>query len=318
MDKLPNRREVARRNLFRLYANNWSIVKRHPSLHVTPDLDDVFVCPLCLKSFTSEALSHPNVLSLEHVPPGKLGGSHKDWTLTCTHCNNAAGILEGRLAKKMQVEDVMNGIPGTSIDGEYTIVADGEEIWLPVTLRISPEGWELIGYPNRSNPKLLQQVLNKKFEERVTGFKFRYTGKSGSPAVALLKTAYLFIFRLFGYGVIVHPVLQTVREQIQEPTGNILPRSWLVNWELPDHMLGVNVITQPSNLRMFLVVFDLYSGKRTRRYGVILPGPNELGLEVYDYVNPEFGPEMRAKNILDSEEYLKNPHLAFYSHQLWM
>jgi hypothetical protein len=49
---------MARRQLFDLYADNWGAVKQDPGIHVNPDLDDVFVCPLCFKLYSRKELEN--------------------------------------------------------------------------------------------------------------------------------------------------------------------------------------------------------------------------------------------------------------------
>ena len=60
-----NKKAVLRQKLFDLYANNWNIVKQHPNLRVTPDINDVFICPLCFRCFTREYLDSDVLLSFE-------------------------------------------------------------------------------------------------------------------------------------------------------------------------------------------------------------------------------------------------------------
>jgi 5-methylcytosine-specific restriction endonuclease McrA len=123
-------KDAKRHYLFDLYAENWTTVKREPYVtRVAPDVDDVFVCPICFKFFTREDLSYQDVLSLEHVPPKSLGGMDAECTLTCHKCNSKAGSkLEAQLTKKLALEDVLAGVPGTSFDVQYSLVTDGEEI----------------------------------------------------------------------------------------------------------------------------------------------------------------------------------------------
>src|SRR4051794_32636759 len=82
-----------REKLFNLYST-------HLALY-TPETvaKDVFCCPLCLRSFTREALEGSDpLLSLAHITPQSLGG--RLCTLACTECNNTMGKgLESELNK---------------------------------------------------------------------------------------------------------------------------------------------------------------------------------------------------------------------------
>ena len=46
-------------------------------------------CPICLTSFTRDAVAQGQNVTLEHAPPKTLGGS--EMCLTCTTCNSSAG-----------------------------------------------------------------------------------------------------------------------------------------------------------------------------------------------------------------------------------
>jgi hypothetical protein len=87
--------------MFNDLATNWQLVKEglKGRLVVEPDIDDVVFCPICLKFFTRDMISE---LSLEHVPPEKVGGHVR--TLTCKTCNNSAGKMEAEMIKKATIE----------------------------------------------------------------------------------------------------------------------------------------------------------------------------------------------------------------------
>jgi hypothetical protein len=51
-----------------------------------------------------------------------------------------------------------------------------------------------------------------------------------------------------------------------------------------DDYLGVSFVFWSEDLRAYLVTFDLDSGRRTRRFGVVLPQPDDTDLEVYDHL----------------------------------
>src|SRR5437899_1275830 len=90
-----------RNRLFEFYSTHLS--------HCMPDRQGVFVCPLCLRSFTREALDGPTPrLSIAHVVPKKMGG--RLCTLTCTECNNNSGTrIEADLFERFLAEDTWNG-----------------------------------------------------------------------------------------------------------------------------------------------------------------------------------------------------------------
>jgi|SRR5580700_4903832 len=68
-----------------------------------------YVCPICRKPFTVEALDDGR-LSKEHGPPQSVGGC--ELLLTCTECNNTAGTkLDAAAKTKEDVRLAMTGGP---------------------------------------------------------------------------------------------------------------------------------------------------------------------------------------------------------------
>src|SRR5215213_4901167 len=66
---------------------------------VFPDADEIFVCPICLKIISREAiLKNRELVSLGHVWPdymrdGSRGGAFSQSVLLCKDCNSKAGGL---------------------------------------------------------------------------------------------------------------------------------------------------------------------------------------------------------------------------------
>jgi len=79
--------------LFEICSANLQAVKRHPCIHIDPDENDIFVCPLCFRYFTRTEVLNQNddegSVTIEHIPPKALGGKKR--TLTSVECNNEAG-----------------------------------------------------------------------------------------------------------------------------------------------------------------------------------------------------------------------------------
>lgn len=276
--------KIARRQLFDLYADNWGAVKQDPGIHVKPDLDDVFVCPLCFQLYSRKELEN-DLLALEHVPPKAMGGKDRECTLTCRKCNNDTGSqLESFLKSELEAVDLFAGIPGASIDVKYSPRPGGEGMWLPATLKSKSGGFDILGHPQRAHPQLIETVSEEDFMREVTEFKMKFLTHPQNAAVALLKVAYLSVFRLFGYAALIPESMQSVRRQIMNPFEPILPRRWIVRWPFLDDYLGVSFLFWSEDLRAYLVTFDLDSGRRTRRFGVVLPQPDDADLKVYDHL----------------------------------
>jgi hypothetical protein len=71
-----------RNKLFSVYSENLSLYR--------PELQNKFLCPMCQKDFSRDALQPDELaLSLAHVVPKSLGGKLK--TLACSSCDNEFG-----------------------------------------------------------------------------------------------------------------------------------------------------------------------------------------------------------------------------------
>ena len=301
---------------FDLYSRNWELVKRHPNLRVEPDVSDVFVCPLCIKFFPRDAID-AKAITLEHVPPKKFGGKVR--TMTCRECNNWGGSkLESQLGHQLQLIEVLSGQSGSSSDVEYFV---NEQIGLPATVhRPNSDTWQLFGDPKRTNPSDLANLYEslKKTDSQSFKLTLRFTShKARHPEAALLRIAYLLAFSIFGYSFLLNPSLPVLRGQIKHPEITVLPTWGILREDLPEEFLGINVITRPQELRSFLVVFDLKAPQKTIiRYGVIIPGPNEPGLTIYDSLSKQDGNSIsfRITKITDTIDFLKEP---FVMHDIW-
>ena len=106
--------------------------------------------------------------------------------------------------------------------------------------------------------------------------------------LGLLRIAYLEAFSRLGHGFVLNENLGPIRYQILHPEEDILPECFWFNYDFPDDMLGVNIVTRPIDFRCFLVVFDLECNGVTKRNGIILPGWNSDSLKIYKDLNEKF------------------------------
>ena len=125
---------------------------------------------------------------------------------------------------------------------------------------------------------------------------------------------------MLGYSFLINPNIHRIRHQILHPEQKILP-VWGIREsnDLPDNLLGVNIIYQPKELCAFFVIFELKFSNRANRYGVVLPGPTAPGMKVYESISmqrPEQSVTMSVINIPEID-YLSKPELAFISHLFW-
>jgi len=312
-----------RAKLFDALSANLQFVKKHPRVHLEPDIDEGIICPICFKLFTRESLSkeYDDHLTLEDVPPKALGGRPR--TLTCKVCNNWAGTdLEGNLISMLLAEEILLGLSSARIETRFML---GKGIDLTAQTSISSDRIIDIRYdPNRSDPSHIEKLhqLEGGGEIGEINLKFFLGYRINKPEIALIRIAYLLAFSQFGYGFLMNSSLVHVRNQIQRSDETILPDWGILPGDLPDDALGLNVVYRPPELQSYLVVFDLKTENRKTRHAVVLPGPSYPGSNIYFRLA-----ELRSakeKPLIEygirgipQGEYVTREELAFASHYYW-
>lgn len=306
--------------LFERYAHSWYKYRKTVDLQNVPSNKNIFVCPLCLQEFSYNLIDE---LTKEHVPPSTLGGVVK--TLTCKKCNNGAGsLLESKLKNFLHLKKYFSGEIKTppKLDSRIFFSSDSN---ISVDMRWkSPKEGKFLIRPNRTNPKYLSDF--KDFLERGDDrFTLKYTYDDIHSSIALLRSAYLDIFNIFGYSLIFDPIYDVIRTQINNPLKHILPKtdssySWILPATYPDEWIGVNIIYYPDRMMSFLCIYDLIiSDGITERIGIILPSPRQPGLNVYRTLIERFGKEIEfAREPLST--FLSGSDLAtipFSAHSIW-
>jgi hypothetical protein len=315
-----------RHRLFEIYSKNLNAIKRHPNIHIDPDENDIFVCPLCFRYFRKdETFENPEdvFITIEHVPPKALGG--KKVTLTCIECNNWSGYnLDSHLLHNFDVIDFIEGIPGSEVDTKIII---NDDISLTGTASFTAEGKiEILYDPKRSSPN---EVYRAQQPENLTpsSINIKFSGKQGRvskqrrPECSLLRTAYLLAFMEFGYGFLINSGLSLIRGQLKNPTEEVLPAWGISRVGFPDESLGINIIKEPSDLQSFLVIFDVLTRLRSIRYGVMLPGPTFPGINIYktlsDFSINQNNLEIKFSHIPHDDIFIRDPNYSFISHEFW-
>jgi hypothetical protein len=318
-----SRGSTRRQQLFELFSQNLSNVKKHPRIQVQPDFDEGYICPICFKLFDREALSteYDDHLTLEDVPPKSLGG--RVVALTCKICNNWAGAqLESHLSGKLRADAFLAGVPDIEMDARFR---PDPSVDLTATIRLMPDRGIGICYdPDRSSPGDIDKLheLEKAGDISSINVQVLLGYKANRPEVALLRIAYLLAFARFGYGFLMNNYLVRVRHQIQNPAEKMLSDWGILRAEFPDSVVGISVIYEPKDLQCFLVVFDLDTDVGRSRYGVVLPGPTQPGFSIYDRMAELKRAESKVPiehkiRVIPEEDYLQDPRLAFASHHYW-
>jgi hypothetical protein len=318
MPETPNR--IRREQLFNKLVNNLQVLADSHEIKVEPESPDAIVCPTCFVIFPREALDVPQALTIEHVPPDFAGGIRADTVLLCGKCNHTFGHqLDSQLQIMLDTNDFLEQIPGAAIEGKY---AFGDVPQMVATIRVPDNNtMHIHPDPKRANPKHVEKQIEI-FEHTtdptdLTG-RFSFSlGKRHLADVALLRIAYLIAFRVLGYGYIFQRNLTPVREQIKNPTADILPKKWV----LPSNLIsgispGIYRVTEPEYLRCLLVSFNLNSKLRTTNHVVLLPNVRQPGLGVYQWLDDQKEAvkiTFKATEILESPEYLTEPELVLVS-----
>lgn len=235
------------------------------------------MCPICLRFFAhTENLTKS--VSIEHIVPDALGG--KVTTLTCRRCNNTAGAqLDSHLVKRVRVEGKSKPI---SAGVEFRGTRFRAEVHLPE----SPgDSLRIYGIPKQSDPRESNRFFSLLDEGIWDGQELKLHLEWGyvpvRSAVALLRSAYLLMFRLFGYRYVWDRSAVVIRESISQPTketDGLKGISWRVDHS-PPLETGVLIVTRPREFRSFMVFLTLDESQK-HVAAIALPPPN-AGLEFF-------------------------------------
>ena len=178
---------------------------------VRPGLYDhaIYPCPICLTTFTIEALEEKQ-LSAEHVPPQSLGG--RELLLTCRSCNNSSGTkLDAHARIK---EDVQLAFVG-ALEHPHRVRAMFGDVVVNAELHTSAGKYSLrvptkINKPGTS--ETLQNVARMGAQLTVEHERYAELGAK----ISWFRSGYLALFAVAGYEVALNPAFEIVRKQILE------------------------------------------------------------------------------------------------------
>jgi hypothetical protein len=140
----------------------------------------------------------------------------------------------------------------------------------------------MFGRPEYSNPAAYRALLDdlesgtRSFQTSVDAI---YSGVHSTTAV--IRIAYLLMFRHFGYGYVRSKGAALVRRQILNPADDSDMRGAIVKLEsAPPDPFSVHLLHSPQHLRCFLVVMNLTTHSE-RNLAVIMPGLSEHSEDIY-------------------------------------
>lgn len=246
----------------------------------------VYLCPICIKNkigVIGQDLHADDDFTLDHFPPESVGG--KDTVLVCKFCNSKAGIEYDHCLKSwVNMQSFIGKVAGSKV---------------PITLKLEDtpgnyKGSMILQGPN--NFKLDQfnkYPLAKDWFKRVADGNPAHQTISFDPPnfdnvrKALLKTAYLYCFSIWGYDFVYSETGLRIRQIIT----NNGPHS-LTNYGVLFHLnqplppVGLNYIFKPLPLQTFLITVELFSKDVDFKCGasILIPGADKEcweGLKAY-------------------------------------
>jgi hypothetical protein len=195
--------ERKKREWFDLGAESFARVR--PGLYDYP----IYPCPICLTTFTIEALAQKQ-LSTEHVPPESLGG--RELLLTCRSCNNSSGTkLDAHARTK---EDVQLARAGT-LDRPHRVRAMFGDLVVNAELHTSGGEYSLQAPTKINRPgtrDTLQNVARTGTQLTVEHERYAELG----AIISWFRSGYFALFAVTGYELALDPAFEIVRKQILE------------------------------------------------------------------------------------------------------
>ena len=234
-----------------------------------PAPGDWYLCPLCLDGLTIEELG-TGELTVEHVPPKALGG--REVVLTCKQCNSrAGGKFDGPAHAQDRIRRLLSGQGGRPETATFAV--DG--FAARVEMRTAGQaGMIFTVVPQINNPADLDRVeahMRELSATRSTDFRIEITPQAryspGHARISWVRTGYLAAFAVFGWRYILQPVLQPVRDQLNDPSAVTLPPLSMYIPGGDSDRREIWVVKEQADRRSLLVL----SG----RHGVFLPLPGD-------------------------------------------
>lgn len=257
-NEMPSKHERERIRLFEKYSTNLELVDRR--------FEGKYVCPICLSVFKHESVFGPEpLLTVEHCIPNRLG--RRLPVLTCSKCNSTAGHkTDDELHKRVRFEDAWKPTDGKKIHAFMEF--EGEQVAVDFR-RTAKDGRPKIeavikskGSSDASIDRLKQKIEEKIQENVDFEFKLKFNTKVVPNLlrshIALLKSAYLLMFRHFGYGYIYTSHLDLVRQQILNPEQDLVPLKAIVfDLDIDKLPNSISAVDSPEELDAYLVPIPL-------------------------------------------------------------
>jgi hypothetical protein len=235
---------------------------------------DSLICPLCWKE------TRLDDLSIEHVVPSSIGGMAT--VLTCRRCNNDHGSsLDAHLAQYQTMADAFQG--HGMIPTELNI--NGKRLVANLEWGDTSKNFHVVGKASDLRQQDLVKADFQSGKVQEVNFTIDFGYSKNRFQTALLRAAYLILFRRLGYEYVQHEIVQILRRRICEPSLEF-PRLGsftmeLRNCNLPADEQHLIANGNVNGVRFFLVLVRVQ--KRTITHlAVFMPFPEEDSKQYFD------------------------------------
>lgn len=309
-----------RTTLFNTYSRNWDLVKNViiKNLVLTEGYEEGVVCPICMRLFNRNGLRqiYDNSLTIEHIIPQNLGGNKT--ILLCRRCNNdAGGKVDNSYKEYQNAISVLQKEEGASLDVSVVIGHSLRTRGL-LTYDKEKDGYHMEGIIDKYSFQRLQSIysINNKIG---MGFKFK-APTLHKAHVNLLKIAYLLAFHKLGYAYILPDVMNLVRNQIKNPSVQVIENLSIITPFVQNYSPGLYVVVEPKEFTSLLVVFKIQLKNKTETKGVLLPSLLDKYSNLYSTLS-KIGnnrPVQFKIRELPDVDFLTDPDFATKPFWMWL
>ena len=210
MKRAASRAQVKRKRLFREGAEAFQ--------RIAPSAPYRYPCPICMRGFPEDALNGGR-LTLDHAPQRSWPGKSVV-VLTCSDCNSQAGsMLESQLLRREVIYDFDAGTMARPVRAHLNVSG------MKLNVEVTATGKDVhITTPEGVNDPTLEQALVSELKAGTKEISLHfYRGfRNREALVSLLRAAYLVTFATLGYRYVLARELKVVREQIREPSRDVI------------------------------------------------------------------------------------------------
>lgn len=191
----------------------------HLSQQFGADVGPLYVCPICDRVFSREAVL-TGELTAEHVPPKSFQG--RELVLTCAGCNNGAGTrLEAHARRK---EDVLDALAGSSRRA-MKIEISYDDLQVRARLNASVSGWKMDIVKKANHEAVVKSFMAKGPPRESDRLRVSFSGdrfKALGADLTWLRAGFLALFACCGYRFTFDPAIAIVKRQLNSTDSKLI------------------------------------------------------------------------------------------------